>query len=70
MAYFCPHCGLLWDDDILDSISDIGCPSCQRTFDLEDLEQEMTIEEEGKLWEEGERLRKQGYFDKKLYEKE
>ncbi len=32
----CPHCGEPWSKDDLESIGDIGCPSCRRIFDVED----------------------------------
>ena len=37
MTYICPNCGEIWREDILDQIGDIGCPSCRRCFDLDDL---------------------------------
>ena len=34
--YNCPVCGVEWYESDLDSIGDLGCPSCRRKFDLED----------------------------------
>ncbi len=33
----CPHCGETWSTEDLENIGDIGCPSCRRCFDVEDL---------------------------------
>jgi len=33
--YSCPVCGVEWYESDLDSIGDLGCPSCRRKFDLE-----------------------------------
>lgn len=32
----CPYCCELLSEEELEDVSDIGCPSCRRIFDLED----------------------------------
>lgn len=32
----CPHCGEVIDDEDLQDMGDIGCPSCRKTFNVED----------------------------------
>jgi len=36
----CPFCREEIDDEDLDSLEDIGCPSCRRCFDLTDFIEE------------------------------
>jgi hypothetical protein len=39
----CPVCGIEWLSNDFNIISDLGCPSCHRQFDIGELEQDDRI---------------------------